>query len=104
MSENRLGSIAFIGGGVMGEAMIQGLLNHKTVAPDGIIVSEPSDKRRKGIETRYHIRTTADNRKAMQEGEVVVFSIKPQILARVLPELKGMLRADQLVISIIAGG
>lgn len=84
--------------------MIQGLLNHKTVAPDGIIVSEPSDKRRKGIETRYHIRTTADNRKAVQEGEVVVFSIKPQILARVLPELKGMLRADQLVISIIAGG
>jgi len=104
MTETRLGSIAFIGGGVMGEAMIQGLLNHKTVAPDGIIVSEPSDKRRKGIETRYHIRTTADNRKAVREGEVVVFSIKPQILARVLPELKGMLRADQLVISIIAGG
>ncbi len=104
MTEATLGSIAFIGGGVMGEAMIQGLLNRKTVAPEGIIVSEPNEKRRTGIAQRYHIRTTADNRKAVQEGEVVVFSIKPQILARVLPELKGTLRADQLVVSIIAGG
>jgi pyrroline-5-carboxylate reductase len=104
MTENRLGSIAFIGGGVMGEAMIQGLLRHKTISPAGIIIGEPSEKRRRNIEQRYPIRTTADNRKAVQEGDVVVFSIKPQVLTRVLPELKGMLRADQLVISIIAGG
>jgi len=104
MTETGLGSIAFIGGGVMGEAMIQGLLRHETVAPDAIIASEPNEKRRRSIEQRYPIRTTADNRQAAQQGDVVVFSIKPQILARVLPELKGMLRADQLLISIIAGG
>jgi pyrroline-5-carboxylate reductase len=104
MTETGLGSIAFIGGGVMGEAMIQGLLRHETVAPDAIIASEPNEKRRRSIEQRYPIRTTADNRKAAQQGDVVVFSIKPQILSRVLPELKGMLRADQLVVSIIAGG
>ena len=39
-------SIAFIGGGVMAEAMIQGLLNKKTITPDGITVSEPREKRR----------------------------------------------------------
>jgi len=104
MTETGLGSIAFIGGGVMGEAMIQGLLRHETVAPDAIIASEPNEKRRRSIEQRYPIRTTADNRKAAQQGDVVVFSIKPQILSRVLPELKGVLRADQLVVSIIAGG
>jgi pyrroline-5-carboxylate reductase len=104
MTETGLGSIAFIGGGVMGEAMIQGLLRHETVAPEAIIASEPNEKRRRSIEQRYPIRTTADNRQAAQQGDVVVFSIKPQILARVLPELKGMLRADQLLISIIAGG
>ena len=104
MAEIGLRSIAFIGGGVMGEAMIQGLLRHKTVAPDGVIVSEPNEKRRRGIEQRYSVRTTSDNRGAVQQGDVVVLSIKPQILARILPELKGMLRADQLVLSIIAGG
>ena len=104
MAEIGLRSIAFIGGGVMGEAMIQGLLRYKTVAPDGVIVSEPNEKRRRGIEQRYSVRTTSDNRGAVQQGDVVVLSIKPQILARILPELKGMLRADQLVLSIIAGG
>ncbi|MBI5032341.1 MAG: pyrroline-5-carboxylate reductase [Chloroflexi bacterium] len=102
--ETKLNSIAFIGGGVMGEAMIQGLLNRQTVAASGITVSEPRDKRRAEIESRYHIHTTADNRAAVSTGEVVVFSIKPQVLSRVLSELKATLRPDQLVVSIIAGG
>ncbi len=104
MTETKLKSIAFIGGGVMGEAMIQGLLNRQTVAPDGITVSEPREKRRAEIQAHYHIHTTGDNRAAVSASEVVVFSIKPQILVRVLSELKGILRPDQLLISIIAGG
>lgn len=99
-----LNSIAFVGGGVMGEAMIQGLLNRKTIAPENIIVSEPREKRRAEVQAQYAIRATADNREAVRAGDVVVFSIKPQVLARVLTELKGVLRPDQLVISIIAGG
>lgn len=99
-----LNTISFIGGGVMGEAIIQGLLNRNTVAPDGITVSEPREKRRAEIEARYHIRTTADNRDAACAGEIVVLCIKPQVLTRVLPELKGNLRDDQLLISILAGG
>ncbi len=99
-----LNTISFIGGGVMGEAMIQGLLNRQTVAPSSIIVSEPREKRRAEIEAHYHIRTTADNREALRAGEVVVFSIKPQVLTRVLPELRGQLHDEQLVVSIIAGG
>ncbi|MBI4789519.1 MAG: pyrroline-5-carboxylate reductase [Chloroflexi bacterium] len=97
-------SIAFIGGGVMAEAMIQGLLNKKTITPDGITVSEPREKRRAELIARYNVHTTADNCRAAQQGEIVVLSIKPQILARVLPELKGQLRAEQLLLSIIAGG
>ena len=97
-------SIAFIGGGVMAEAMIQGLLNKKTIRPDGITVSEPREKRRLEIAARYNIHATGDNCQAAQSGEIIVLSIKPQILARVLPELKGQLRPEQLVLSIIAGG
>jgi pyrroline-5-carboxylate reductase len=104
MSENKLKSISFIGGGVMAEAMIGGLLNRNVVAPENITVGEPHDKRRADIEARYHVRVTADNRQAVQAGDVVVFAIKPQVLSRVLTELKGTLRPDQLVISIIAGG
>ncbi len=97
-------SIAFIGGGVMAEAMIGGLLAGKLVAPEHVVIGEPHEKRRGELESRYGVRTTPDNREAARTGEIVVFSIKPQMLTRVLPELKGMLREDQLVISILAGG
>lgn len=99
-----LDTISFIGGGVMAEAMIQGLLNKQSIPPDGITVSEPRDKRRAELEASYRVRATGDNRKAARAGAIVVLSIKPQVLARVLPELKGALRAEQLVLSIIAGG
>ena len=97
-------SVAFIGGGVMAEAMIGGLLERKLVTPNHVTAGEPHEKRRAELESRYQIRTTADNREAVSAAEIIVFSIKPQMLTRVLPELKSMLRDDQLVISIIAGG
>ncbi len=99
-----LDSIAFIGGGVMAEAMVGGLLGGKLVAPDHVIAAEPHEKRRAELESRYHIRATADNREAVHAANIIVFSIKPQMLTRVLPELKGTLREEQLVISIVAGG
>jgi pyrroline-5-carboxylate reductase len=99
-----LHSISFIGGGVMAEAMIGGLLRCQIVAPDQIAVGEPTDKRRAELGARHRVRTTGDNRDAARAGEIVVLAIKPQALARVLPELKSTLRAEQLVISIIAGG
>ena len=99
-----LKTISFIGGGIMAEAMIGGLLNRKMVAPENITASEPREKRRAELLEHYPIHVTADNREAARVGDVVVFSIKPQVLSRVLSELKGTLRPDQLVISIIAGG
>ncbi|MCI0476556.1 MAG: pyrroline-5-carboxylate reductase [Anaerolineales bacterium] len=99
-----LTSISIIGGGVMAEAMIGGLLNRQIVTPDQITVSEPREKRRAELAARYRVHTTGDNRDAARAGEIVVFAIKPQMLARVLPELKGVLRAEQIVISISAGG
>jgi pyrroline-5-carboxylate reductase len=99
-----LNSITFIGGGVMAEAMISGLLNRNAVTPDHITVSEPREKHRTELAARYHIHATGNNRDAARAGEIIVFAIKSQVLARVLPELKGALRAEQLVISIIAGG
>jgi pyrroline-5-carboxylate reductase len=99
-----LDTISFIGAGVMAEAMIQGLLSRHLVAPDRITASAPRENRRAELETRFHIHTTPDNRDAARAGAIVVLSVKPQMLARILPELKGHVRADQLVISIAAGG
>ncbi|MFL7839778.1 MAG: pyrroline-5-carboxylate reductase [Candidatus Promineifilaceae bacterium] len=95
--------IAFIGGGIMGEAMVRGLLGQDIVTADQIIVSDPWDKRREYLAEKFGIYTTGDNRETAEEGQVVVLSIKPQSLPYVLPEIRGHLRRGDLLMSIIAG-
>jgi pyrroline-5-carboxylate reductase len=95
--------IAVIGAGVMGEAMIGGLLRQELVGPDQIVATEPRAERRAEIEQRYSVRATEDNVEATHWAQVAIFSVKPQTLPKVLPELRGALRDGELVISIVAG-
>jgi pyrroline-5-carboxylate reductase len=95
--------IAFIGGGVMGEAMVRGLLGQEIVTPEQIMVADPWDERRDYLTEKYAIYTTSDNRESAEEGQVVVLSIKPQSIPYVLPEIRGHLRRGDLLMSIIAG-
>ncbi len=118
-SENALGGVelSFIGCGVMAEAIIAGLLRQKLVAPEQIVGSHPREARREELHTRYQMRVFEDNREAVEalsaqgggRGDdararsIIVLAVKPQRLGLVLGELKGALREDQLVLSIVAG-
>ena len=95
--------IAFIGAGTMGEAMIRGLLGQTIVTPDQIIASDHYADRIQEIQAKYGIQVTRDNREAAELGQVVVLSIKPQSLQYVLPDIRGHLRRQDLLLSIIAG-
>ncbi len=99
-----LNTIGFVGGGIMAGAMIQGLLEKNLAQPDRIMASGPRDKRRNELQALYHIRTTASNCEVARASEIVVLSVKPQLLAHILAEMSGCIRPDQLVISIAAGG
>ncbi len=99
-----LESISFVGGGIMAEAMIRRLLDGGLAAPGRVTASGPREERRAELAGRYGVRVTADNAEAARAGDIVVLAIKPQMLARVLPELRGTLREGQLVVSILAGG
>jgi pyrroline-5-carboxylate reductase len=94
--------IAFIGPGVMAEAMIAGLLHKKLALPENIMVSGPREERGGQLHKKYGTKTTTDNAVAVSEADVVVLSIKPQRLSEVMKGLKGI-RSDALVLSIIAG-
>lgn len=105
MSSNQLNglTLAFVGGGTMAGAIIHRLLNAGEVAPQQIIVGEPVAERRTELETRYSVRVTADNVAAVKEADIVILAIKPQVLPAVLPELRGRIRPQALVFSIVAG-
>ena len=91
--------LAFIGTGVMAESMIKGILHEELISPDRIIGSDPHAERGKELVERYGIHFTADNREAADFGEVVVFSVKPQVMPHVMPDLRGHLSRNAMILS-----
>jgi pyrroline-5-carboxylate reductase len=96
-------TIATVGTGVMAESMITGLLQAREVDPLHVIASHPRAERREHLARTHGIRTVESNRDAIAGADIVVLGIKPQMIKRVGAELAGVLRPEQLVISVIAG-
>jgi len=95
--------LAFIGGGTMAEAMVRGLLDRHLVPPSHVLVTGPRRERRAELTKTYGVKALASNAEAAADAHVVVLSVKPQVLATVMRELRGKLDEDKLVISIVAG-
>jgi pyrroline-5-carboxylate reductase len=95
--------IAFVGPGVMAEAMIAGLINQKVVSSASIVVSGPSAVRVDELGERHAIRTETDNAAAVKDADVVVLAVKPQRLDRVTSDIRGSVKESALVLSIVAG-
>jgi pyrroline-5-carboxylate reductase len=95
--------LAFVGAGVMAEAMIAGLLDRRLVAPDQIVASHPRPDRRQRLVDRFGIDAVESNREAAAGCDLVLLTVKPQVLTAVMRQLHGRLEPRQVAISIIAG-
>jgi pyrroline-5-carboxylate reductase len=112
--------LAFVGCGVMAEAILAGLLRRGLVAPAQIAASHPREARRRELREKYGVEVYESNRAAAdftdpqgtdegsaaarrESGSLVVLAVKPQRLGSVLEELSGAFSPRQLVVSIVAG-
>jgi pyrroline-5-carboxylate reductase len=95
-------TIGFIGAGNMAEALIRGLVKGGHVASHRITASAPRNERLAELVELYGIAVTRDNREVALQS-IVVLSIKPQIMDKVLREVGDQLKPNTLVISIAAG-
>lgn len=96
--------IALIGGGNMGVALAKGIIQTKWADPKRIIIAEPlKDKhdQLKGI--AKGVKVSRSNLEAAKFADVIVLSIKPQIMLRVIDEIKPALKGNKLLISVAAG-
>ena len=96
--------IAFIGGGMVAEAMIRGLILHGH-NPTSIFVSDPSEKRRELLAVlngRLNIET--DNNIVAEVCDVLVLALKPQILVSVAEKIaETQTKNDSIIVSVAAG-
>jgi pyrroline-5-carboxylate reductase len=96
-------TITFIGPGVMAEAMLSGILKKGLTKPQNIQISGPLIDRNEELQKKYNVRPFTNNCEAAAEADVVVLSVKPQRLEKVLQEMKGHVNPNALVLSIVAG-
>ncbi len=93
----------FIGGGNMAEALLKGLISGLDVKAACILATDVVPARRQYLETTYGIRTTVANGVAVEQSEVIILAVKPQIIPLILDEIAPSITPEKLVISIAAG-
>lgn len=94
---------AFVGGGVMAEAILSRAIDNHLLDPSSIHVAEPVDERRAFIRTTYSVVTHSSNRDAIHDADLIVLAIKPQQTVSVFNELAGLIHESQTCLSIVAG-
>tara|TARA_B100000959_G_scaffold262192_1_gene300390 strand:+ start:456 stop:1307 length:852 start_codon:yes stop_codon:yes gene_type:complete len=95
--------IAFIGSGNMAEALISSLIDSSVFNPDAILCSDISKKRLEYIHNNYNIHTSPDNFDVAQKADIIILSVKPQIILKVLDQISETVDSSKLIISIAAG-
>ncbi len=96
-------TIAFIGAGSMGSAIIAGMLDKKLVAPEQIIAADPNERVGEELVRQFNIRHTTDNVEAAENADILILAVKPQHLDTALHALRGRVDTLPLVVSIVAG-
>ena len=96
-------ALGFIGAGNMAEAIIRGIIKNQVVLPDRILASDISDKRRAHMSKTFGIETLAENRSLIEQSNVLILAVKPQVIHEVLNDISAHMGPDKLLISIVAG-
>lgn len=98
-----LPKIAFVGAGNMAGAIIHGLAASGAWPPSVLGAADIHAERLRSLSEEHQIRTFERNEDACGWADVIVLSVKPQVVDAVLPTLKPTLSEKKLLISICAG-
>lgn len=96
-----VGRVAVIGGGVMGETVLAGMVRAGR-DPASVSVGEKQAARADELAQRYGVRVV-DNHEAVRGADVVLLVVKPPDVPAVLAEISGGLAGGQLLVSLAAG-
>ena len=96
-------TIGFIGCGNMGGAMIGGMISSGICPKERLLASAKTLTSADRIAKTYGITTTLDNKALAAASDVIFLAVKPNMYESVIKEIKDLLTANQIVVSIAAG-
>ena len=96
-------TVGFLGAGNMAKALTKALLHAEFVGVEKILASDVNEERLDALHEQFKVRTTQDNAELVRFADILVLSVKPQVVDQVLPIMAEHLRPETLIISIVAG-
>ena len=96
-------TLAVIGAGNMGGALMAGLMRSGCMTPDQITAVDPAADLLDVRRAELGIQVTSDARTGVVGRDVVVLAVKPQVWADVVSSFQDVLKPGQLLVSIMAG-
>lgn len=94
--------ICFIGAGNMASAIVGGLVKNGLPAAN-IVATAPAKEHLEAIQNAWQIGISEDNASSAKEADIIVLSVKPQVLQVVCESIQDSLEHKPLIISIAAG-
>ncbi|MFC1592191.1 pyrroline-5-carboxylate reductase [Thermodesulfobacteriota bacterium] len=95
--------LGIIGGGIMAENILRGLLSSETLAPGQVMVSDLSPDRLSYLKDSYKVKTILDNSEILSKNEVIILAVKPQNMKGLLEQVRPSSGPEKLFLSIAAG-
>ncbi|CAC5403358.1 proC [Mytilus coruscus] len=95
-------AIGFIGAGRMAQAMARGFIATGVIKAQNIIASDPDPRMLRFLKD-HGITTTLENTEVVDRSKMVVIAVKPNIVSKVLKEVKDHVTQDKIMVSIVAG-
>lgn len=100
VSENM--TVGFIGAGRMAQAMTKGFVTTGIIKAKNITASD-ADPRMLQFIKEFGVTTTQENKEVVDKSKVVVIAVKPNVVTKILKEVKEHVSKDKIVVSIAAG-
>lgn len=94
--------ITIIGGGNLGGSVALGLIKSKQIEPASLTVSDRYTNVLKKFQEQG-AKTTDNNVEAVKNADIVILAIKPYQAQAIMEEIKPVLKANQILVSAVAG-
>ena len=98
-----MGKIGFIGAGNMAEAIMKGILKSGLYSPKNIILADINQDRLLDLQKKYGPQAVKTNKDLVARADIIIFAVKPQIIADIIKEITPEINKNKLFISIAAG-
>ncbi|KAJ8545186.1 hypothetical protein K7X08_017769 [Anisodus acutangulus] len=94
--------VGFIGAGKMAESIARGVVKSGILPASRIRTAHSGSARRTAFES-IGVTVFDNNNQVVEDSDVIIFSVKPQVVKNVVSQLRPFLSEKQLLVSVAAG-